>query len=52
MVEHATFVQKRFGAEGVEDLMTQATVREASAECGESLNIAATGAIAKKGRTN
>ena len=50
--EHAELVQKQFEAEKVEGLMIDTTVRQAILEFGDTLNIASTAAIAKKGRTD
>ena len=50
--EHAELVQKQFEGEEREGLMTRMTVREAMETFGDTLNIASTGAISKKGRTD
>ena len=48
--EHAGLVQSQFEAEQAKGWMVQMTVRDALEEWGEDLVIAATGAIAMKGK--
>ena len=50
--EHVDLVQSQFEAEKVEGMMLDMTVRDAITEYGDTLNIASTAAIAKKGRTD
>ena len=50
--EHVELVQKQFEAEKLDGMMTTMKVREAIEEFGDSLNIASTAAIGKKGRTD
>ena len=50
--EHVALVEKQFVQEEDDGLMTRCTLREAMTEYGPALNLAATGAIAKKGRTD
>ena len=50
--EHASIVQEQFEQEEREGLMVETTVGQALSRYGDSLNIASTGAIAKKGCTD
>ena len=52
MEEHASMVESQFRKEEGLGMMTTMTLREAMKEYGDSLNIAATAAIEKKGRTD
>ena len=52
IAEHADLVEKQFAQEEAEGLMTGTTVRKALEEYGDTLNIASTGAIDKKDRTD
>ena len=52
VAEHVHLVEKQFREEEAEKLMARMKLRDALAEFGEDLMIAATGAIEKKGRTD
>ena len=52
MQDHADLVHEQFCKEEKLGMMTTLTLRQAMAEYGEDLNIAATAAIEKKGRTD